>query len=224
MKQMIQDKAVCTMYRQRRGFTLIEVVAALMILSLMCSSIVFVIKRCMTETMNTTLKMQALEVIRGKMEEMLASTSVKEGTDFGLSDEYPQITWQTTVENFPEPVNQRMWVKVTCGAEYVDANDTTQQLELTHWITSVTSEQLKKIIKEEQRLAAGGDGQNSGDSTDPANPDSTDSTDSTDNTDSTDSTKTKPKGNSGSPLDGIDTDNMSLAEILEILKEMGYLQ
>jgi len=149
--------------RRRRGaFTLIEVVTALMILALMTSSVLVVVKRCMVEAADSRVKVQALEVAREKMEEILAGSSVKEGTDFGQSDRYPNITWQTTVENFTEPVSQRMWVKVTSGAEYIDANDAARQVELTHWITSVTKDQLKKILEKEQALAemagASGDG------------------------------------------------------------------
>ncbi len=157
---------------QRGAFTLIEVVTALMILALMTSSVLVVVKRCMVEAADSRLKVQALEVAREKMEEILAGPSVKEGTDFGQSDRYPNITWQTTVENFTEPVSQRMWVKVASGAEYIDANDATRQVELTHWITSVTKDQLKKILEKEQALTemagASGDGADTGASMDGA--------------------------------------------------------
>jgi len=157
-------------HRRRDAFTLIEVVTALMILALMTSSVLVVVKRCMVEAADSRLKLQALEVAREKMEEILAGPSVKEGADFGQSDRYPNITWQTTVENFTEPVSQRMWVRVTSGAEYVDANDATRQVELTHWITSVTKDQLKKILEKEQALTemagASADGSDAGAPTD----------------------------------------------------------
>ena len=136
--------------RKRGGFTLIEVVSALAILALMSSATLLVVKRAIAATVDSSLKIQALEVTRENMETMLSATTVEEGTDFGESSKYPNITWQTTVENFTEPVAQRMWVKVICGAEYMDSNDVTQQIELTHWITSVTKDQLMQIAKGEE--------------------------------------------------------------------------
>jgi len=126
--------------RGRDGFTLIEVVASLAILALMSSATLMVVKRAMAATADSSLKMQALEITRENMEQLLSGRTVKEGTDFGESERYPNITWQTTVESFSEPVAQRMWVKVICGAEYIDSNDVTRQIELTHWITSVTKD------------------------------------------------------------------------------------
>jgi len=101
--------------------------------------------------------MQAFEVARENMEKLLTSESVEEGTDFGNSDKYPQIKWQTVVETFYEPITAQMWVRAICSAEYNDTAGQTQTVELNHWLTSVTDEQMSELMEqqgeEQQRLA-----------------------------------------------------------------------
>jgi prepilin-type N-terminal cleavage/methylation domain-containing protein len=139
------------------GFTLAEVMTALVILALICSGVLVVINRCAASAADTTLRMQAFEVARENMEKLLTSESVEEGTDFGDSDKYPQIKWQTVVETFYEPITVQMWVRAMCSAEYSDTAGQTQTVELNHWLTSVTDEQMSELMEqqgeEQQRLA-----------------------------------------------------------------------
>ena len=90
------------------------------------------------------------------METLLAADSVEETVEYGSSDKYPGITWQTAVETFHEPVTSRMWVKAACSAEYTDTEGETQTVELIHWLTDVTKQQLLEIMKnkEEGELAS----------------------------------------------------------------------
>jgi hypothetical protein len=41
--------------------------------------------------------MHAFEIARENMEKLLAAGSVKETAEYGTSDEYPEIKWQTVV-------------------------------------------------------------------------------------------------------------------------------
>jgi len=148
-------------YRSKKillsAFSLLEVAAALTILALVSSSVLVVINRCMVSASDLTLRMRAFEVARENMEKLLASESVSEMAEFGNSDEYPQIQWQTTVETFYEPVTARMWIQAVCSAEYTDTAGDVQAVELTHWLTDLTKKQLLQIIeemkKEKERLA-----------------------------------------------------------------------
>jgi hypothetical protein len=100
--------------------------------------------------------MQAFDVARENMEKLLADDSVEESVEYGSSDRYPGIKWQTTVETFHEPLTSRMWVKAVCSAEYTDTEGETQTVELIHWLTDVTKQQLLEIMKakEEGELAS----------------------------------------------------------------------
>ena len=133
------------------AFTLGEVIIALAILSLISSSVLVVIGRCAVSAVDSELRMQALEVARENMEALLAADSVKETIEYGQSDKYLEIEWQTVVETFYEPITARMWIRAVCKAEYDDTAGELQTVELTHWLTDLTREQLLQIMREEEK-------------------------------------------------------------------------
>ena len=126
-----------------------EVLTALAILALTSSSVLIVIDRCVTSAASSALRMQAFEVARENMETLLASPSVQENVEYGESDTYPAITWQTAVETFYEPITARMWVRGVCTAQYSDPNGNEQTVELTHWLTDLSKEQLLQMMKQD---------------------------------------------------------------------------
>ena len=140
--------------KQRPAFSLVESVTALIILALISSSAFVVIDRSMASAADSVLKMQAFELARNNMETLLASDSVEENTDYGASEKYPDIQWETTVETFTTPSNDGMWVQAICSAEYIDSAGETQTIELTSWITALAKSQLVQIAKEKARQAA----------------------------------------------------------------------
>jgi type II secretory pathway pseudopilin PulG len=139
------------MNRKENAFSLVEAVTALVILAIVCSGVVVVISRCIASAADSQIRMQAFEVARENMEKLLASNSVKETTEFGNSDKYPEIKWQTAVETFYDPMTARMWVRGVCSAEYTDTEGQTQTVELTHWLTDVTKEQLLQILANKEK-------------------------------------------------------------------------
>ena len=130
------------------GFTLAEVMAALVILGFFCSGVLVVIERCMDSAVNSSLQMQAFETARENMENLLVSSSLLEKVEYGTSEKYPDIEWQTSVETFYEPLTDRMWVQAVCSSEYTDTAGQEQTIELTHWLNNITKQQLLEIIKE----------------------------------------------------------------------------
>ncbi len=134
---------------QKRAFSLVEVSAALIILALVSSSVMVVIDRCVTSGANSALKMQAFEVARENMEKLLASDSLKETVDYGDSELYPGVKWETTVETFYEPITARMWVQGVCSASFEDVEGQEQTVELTHWLTDISKNQLLKMKNEQ---------------------------------------------------------------------------
>jgi len=132
-------------YMRKKGFSLTEVSMAVIILGLTCSSVLVVIDRCVASAAVSALRMRAFEVARENMEKLLASTTVKESVEYGQSEKYPDIGWQTVVETFYEPVTARMWIRGVCSAQYTDAEEQERTVELTHWLTDLTKEQLLQI-------------------------------------------------------------------------------
>jgi len=147
--------------RKAKGFSLVEAVAAVTILALVSAGVVVIINRCIASAADSQQRMQAFEIARENMEKLLATYSVSETSDSGASDKYPEIKWQTAIETFYEPITSRMWVRAVCSAEYIDTEGKEQTVELTHWLTDVTKEQLLQIMankekekKEEQETTA----------------------------------------------------------------------
>lgn len=139
---------------QRKAFSLVEAVTALIILGLVCSSVLVVINRCLAGAADSELRMRAFEVARENMEKLLASESVAEISDYGESEKYPEIQWQTMVETFYEPLTSRIWFQAICSAQYTDTEGDGQTIELAHWLTEVSKAQLIQMIKEGQEGAS----------------------------------------------------------------------
>ena len=139
-----------TLTMRKKAFSLVEVMMALGILALISSSVLVVIDRCIASAEKSALRMRAFEVARENMEQLLASATVKESVEYGISEIYPDIGWQTVVETFYEPITARMWIKGVCSAQYNDPNGQEQTIELTHWLTDLTKEQLLQIEKRDE--------------------------------------------------------------------------
>jgi prepilin-type N-terminal cleavage/methylation domain-containing protein len=147
---LVSDMRAEVLKKNITGFTLVETVVALIILAILSSGVLVVINRCIVSATNSTLRMHAFEVARENMEKLLALSSVKEAVDYGSSDKYPNVTWQTVVETFYEPLTDRMWVRAVCSSEYEDAQGQMQTIELTHWLTNVSKQQLMQILEQKQ--------------------------------------------------------------------------
>ncbi len=130
------------------GFTLLEVMTALAILALVSSSILLVIDRCLESTSDSVLRMEAFQLARENMEKVLAAETVEETVDYGKSEKYPEISWQTAVEAFSEPVSSKMWIRAVCSAEYMDSMGEKQTIKLEHWITELTDQQANQLAGE----------------------------------------------------------------------------
>jgi len=138
----------------RKGFTLAEAVAALVILAFFSSGVLAVINRCMAWAADSAVRMRAFEVARENMEKLLSSDSVKEMSEYGDSEKYPGIKWQTDVETFYEPITSRMWVRGVCTAQYEDAAGEEQTIKLEHWLTNLTKEQLLALAQRDEKEKA----------------------------------------------------------------------
>jgi len=134
-----------------KGFSLPEVVVAVSILAFISASVLVVINRCVVSAADLALRMQAFEIARENMEKLLVLDSVTEAVEYGSTDEYPEVQWQTTIELFYEPLTKKMWVRAVCSAEYTDAEGEVQTVELTHWLTDLTKAQLLRIIQEREK-------------------------------------------------------------------------
>lgn len=135
----------------RKAFTLMEVSVALVILGMIAATVLVVINRAIDTVVAWQTKMEAFDVARENMEKLLMKNSVSDGVENGISDTNPDINWETTIESFYEPISNRMWARAVCTSKYKDNEGQEQKIELTQWITSVSKEQIKDILKWESK-------------------------------------------------------------------------
>jgi prepilin-type N-terminal cleavage/methylation domain-containing protein len=142
--------AVGRQSRRGGGFTLLEVLTALAILALASSSVLMVIDRCVNSAGDSALRMEAFRLARENLEEVLVRDSVEESIEFGTSEKYSDLAWQTVLEAFPEPVTGEMWLRAVCSADYLDSKGETRTVELEHWIMALSDQQAGQIMDAEE--------------------------------------------------------------------------
>ena len=135
---------------REKAFSLAETVAAVAILAFICSSVLVVINRYMDSAVDSVMRMRAFEVARKNMEELLTSDLVEESVEFGDSEKYPDIRWETVVESFTVPLTDKMWIQAICSAEYTDSEGEVRRIELTHWLTDLTKAQEQQILARQE--------------------------------------------------------------------------
>jgi type II secretory pathway pseudopilin PulG len=146
-------KCSSSKYRSKsKGFTLLEVMGSVVILGMVCAGVFVSIDRSIRLSAESIVKMQAFEVARENMEQLLAKKEVEAGVDYGTSEVYPWVDWTTKVETFDEPATSTKWVRGICTAEYFDTSGETQSVELECWLTGLDKGQTKQIEKEKERI------------------------------------------------------------------------
>jgi type II secretory pathway pseudopilin PulG len=130
---------------RHRAFTLVESMVSVALLAFIGASVWLVLERCTASAADSIQRMRAFEIAHENMEKLLGSDSVQEMTEFGISEKFQDIRWQTSVESFYEPVSSHMWARAVCSAEYTDSGGETRNVELTHWLTRLTDAQVQQL-------------------------------------------------------------------------------
>jgi type II secretory pathway pseudopilin PulG len=134
---------------------MVEVVAALVLLSMILSSVMVLMNRYVDSVIDLELRQEAFELARGNMEQLLAESKLSDMAEFGDSEQNPEkqnpeIEWQTLVEPFYEPVTDQMWIRAVCSAGFDDSKGEYESIELEHWITNLTAAQIKQILAQQE--------------------------------------------------------------------------
>jgi prepilin-type N-terminal cleavage/methylation domain-containing protein len=136
--------------RRSRGFTLIEIVTALVVLGLIVSGSLVVINNCLEATVDMRMRMAAFAVARENMEKLLGASAVTEAVEYGDSNDVVGVSWETRIEPFYEPHTVRMWIRAVSSASWYDMTGELKTIEFTQWLTDLTFADVSKIIKRQQ--------------------------------------------------------------------------
>jgi type II secretory pathway pseudopilin PulG len=136
--------------KKQRAFTLVESMAAITLLAFIGISVWVILERCTASAADATQRMRAFEIARENMENLLGLDSVQETTEYGTSEIFPDIRWQTTVESFYEPATSQMWVRAVCSAEYTDTTGEPKNVELTNWLTRLSNTQISQLTEKSE--------------------------------------------------------------------------
>ncbi len=137
-------------HARQRAFTLVESMAAVTLLAFIGISVWVVLERCTASAADSVQRMRAFEIARENMEKILGLDSVQEMTEYGTSEKFPDIRWQTTIESFYEPATSQMWVRAVCSAEYTDTSGEPQNVELTNWLTKLSNAQMTQLTQKSE--------------------------------------------------------------------------
>ena len=131
---------------------MIEVSVALIILGMITATVLVIINKAVDTVVVWQTKMQAFEIIRENMEQILAKPSVSDMLEYGESEINPDITWETVIESFYEPITNKLWIRAVCSAEFPDPNGQPQKIELTQWLTGLSEKQIMQILEQKKKL------------------------------------------------------------------------
>jgi type II secretory pathway pseudopilin PulG len=134
----------------RPGFTLVEIGAALVLLVGILTAVLVVMSRAVEATVRIRGQSKAFEVARENLESLLTVTSVSDSIQTGYSEKYPEIRWELRVEPFYEPISNKMWIRAVSVAGFPDDSGQEQTVELEHWLTGLTAEQIKQILDQQK--------------------------------------------------------------------------
>ena len=130
-----------------KGFSLVELTAAVVVLGIICTGALIIINNSMEKGSDLMWRMKAFGVARENMERLLAKDSISSETDQGFDETYPDITWETRVDTMMR--GEIMWVEAVSKAGYIDSSGEEQTVELFHWLTSVSKKMMEQIIKQQ---------------------------------------------------------------------------
>ncbi|HML74121.1 MAG TPA: type II secretion system protein [Anaerohalosphaeraceae bacterium] len=136
---------------KKPGFTLVEVAAALVILSMLISSALVVMSRITAGMIDLQSETQAFSIARQNLEKLLSATTVSDMTEYGVVETNPDMDWEIVVEPFYEPISNRMWIRGLSSASYTDSSGERKTIELTCWLTGLTAQQIRQILEQQKR-------------------------------------------------------------------------
>lgn len=151
------------------AFTIVEVLAAMIIVGMIAGSVMVVINNCIESIDEMCVRQEAFELAKENIEKVLLSSKVKESIESGTSDINPEVECEVKIRAEDSKTEDGgMWVQATITSTFKDENNKPQTIEFNTWLTKLTEAEEKQLLRER---AIWGNDFDSVDPVDPADPD-----------------------------------------------------
>jgi len=115
--------------RRRRGFTLVELMVAIVLVAIVLPTAIQGTILCLDLSVNARMEAQAASLAQAKLSELAATRMIDEATQFGdFGEQWPQYKWMATVESWDDPRLLELDVSVTWVARGRDYDVTISTL------------------------------------------------------------------------------------------------
>lgn len=139
----------------RKAYTLVEAMAALLVMGIVVSGVVVTITNCLDSMIDMRLENSAVDLARENMEYILAKNDAFEFYDSGVDEYNPDLDWETGFEVSTYPNTSDMWVRAFSNAGYYCTDGEYKTVEFESWIVRLTDEQQQQYqdqVEEEQQM------------------------------------------------------------------------
>jgi type II secretory pathway pseudopilin PulG len=138
-------------YCCRGAFTLVEALTALVIVGFVCGTVLIVINNCIDSVSDMESRLRAVDVARENLESLLAQNNLKEFSETGISELYPDIEWVRGVEVTEFQGTSDMWMKAFSSANFYNTDNELEEVEFENWLAPLTDQQEAQVLKDRQK-------------------------------------------------------------------------
>lgn len=130
---------------------MVEALTALVIVGFTCGTVLIVINNSLDSMSDQESRLRAIDVARENIESLLAQTSLKEFSETGLSDLYPDIEWSRGIEVVEFQGTSDLWMKAFSTANFYNTDNELEEIEFINWLAPLTDQQQKQVLQDRQK-------------------------------------------------------------------------
>ncbi|MGE4285836.1 MAG: prepilin-type N-terminal cleavage/methylation domain-containing protein [Phycisphaerae bacterium] len=128
----------------RKAYTLVEAMAALLVMGIVVSGVVVTITNCLETMIDMRLENNAVDLARENMEYILSKNDAYEFYDSGVDEFNPDLNWEIGFEVATYPNTSDMWVRAFSTSGYYRTDGEYKTIEFESWIVRLSDEQQQQ--------------------------------------------------------------------------------
>ena len=190
----------------KKAFTLVEAMAALLVMGIVTGGGVVTISNCLNSMINMRLEEEAVNLASENMEYLLAKKQISEFVESGTDEINPDLSWEIGFEVAEFPSTGKLWVRAFSTASYYNSENEYKEIQFEDWLMQLDDKEAKLVEQQREEEQALLDEASKEDSPNSTSQDSEEMLDET--------IDDVPTGSESSNPDNIDFDEL-IKQILE---------